>query len=175
MDAQQFRKALKQACSELKIRDIAVTTEEDISQLEKRGLSNDQAKFIADRGLRKPFRKLADAGSPLKAFKVLESFNRHGGLELEAAEEIVERAETETHIQRLVEAYAEEGELPEREELNLDSVVETVVDENPEAVEDLEEGNDSAVNYLIGQVMQKTNGKADAAEAKEKIRDETGF
>ncbi len=45
--------------------------------------------------------------------------------------------------------------------------VETAIDENPEAVEDYENGDENAVNFLVGQVMQKSQGSADPKEARE--------
>lgn len=42
----------------------------------------------------------------------------------------------------------------------LSNVIEEVFKENPKAVEDAKK-NPKAINYLVGQVMKKTMGKAD--------------
>ena len=47
--------------------------------------------------------------------------------------------------------------------------VEEAIAENPEAVADLHAGKEKSMNFLVGKVMQKTNGRADAREAREKL------
>lgn len=44
------------------------------------------------------------------------------------------------------------------------------IDENPDAVEDYHSGEEEALNYLVGQVMQKTGGSADPRTANEVLR-----
>ena len=42
----------------------------------------------------------------------------------------------------------------------LEGIVQKVLDENPEAVEDIKNGKDQAIGFLVGQVMKETRGKA---------------
>jgi len=49
------------------------------------------------------------------------------------------------------------------------AAVEEVITENPGAVEDYRSGKQEAVNFLMGQVMKKTKGRADAREVREMI------
>ena len=49
------------------------------------------------------------------------------------------------------------------------TAVEEVISENPQAVEDYRSGKQEAVNFLMGQVMKKTKGRADAKEVREMI------
>lgn len=58
-----------------------------------------------------------------------------------------------------------------KEDLNLDSIIEQVVEEHPEAVNDYQSGEKDAINHLVGQVMQKTNGKADPQKTTETLKD----
>ena len=44
------------------------------------------------------------------------------------------------------------------------AVINDVFNENPKAVEDYQNGTDASLNYIVGQVMKKTRGKADPAE-----------
>jgi aspartyl-tRNA(Asn)/glutamyl-tRNA(Gln) amidotransferase subunit B len=75
-------------------------------------------------------------------------------------------------MQRLSKKLAEDGELPEEDDgFDLVETVEQVLDDNPEAVEDFNSGRDSAINYLLGQVMSETNGRAEASEAEELLRE----
>jgi len=55
-----------------------------------------------------------------------------------------------------------------KDEGKLEEIIEEVIKENEEAVEDLKSGKKEAKQYLIGQVMAKTRGKADP-EAVNKI------
>lgn len=77
--------------------------------------------------------------------------------------------------QRIVEKLPGNSEMPRKiaEDLGLlgvvkeDAVLKAVkqaVDENPAAVSDYREGKKNAVNFLIGQVMRLTRGKADPGE-----------
>lgn len=52
--------------------------------------------------------------------------------------------------------------------------VQEAIDENPEAVEDYESGDESAINFLVGQVMQKSQGSADPKETREQLLEELG-
>ncbi len=49
------------------------------------------------------------------------------------------------------------------------AAVEEAITENPQAVEDYRSGKQEAVNFLMGQVMKKTKGRADAKEVREMI------
>lgn len=58
-----------------------------------------------------------------------------------------------------------------REKEDLRQVCEEVVDEEKEAVQDFLEGKEDSINYLIGMVKKKTEGRADAQEAREIIKE----
>jgi aspartyl-tRNA(Asn)/glutamyl-tRNA(Gln) amidotransferase subunit B len=47
--------------------------------------------------------------------------------------------------------------------------VEEAIAENPEAVADYLAGKEKSLNFIVGKVMQKTKGRADAREAREKV------
>jgi aspartyl-tRNA(Asn)/glutamyl-tRNA(Gln) amidotransferase subunit B len=49
------------------------------------------------------------------------------------------------------------------------TAVEEAIAENPEAVADYLGGKKKSLNFLVGKVMQKTKGRADAREAREKV------
>lgn len=63
----------------------------------------------------------------------------------------------------------EEKDLLKAEEDEVDAAVTEAIEENEDAVEDYREGDKEAVNFLVGQVMQKSSGKADPKQAREKI------
>lgn len=43
---------------------------------------------------------------------------------------------------------------------HLRTIVKRVINENPEAVEDYRNGEGGAINFLVGQVVEESNGKA---------------
>ncbi len=49
--------------------------------------------------------------------------------------------------------------------------VDQAIDENPKAVSDYKNGQENAVNFLVGQVMRLTRGKANAGETNKIIKD----
>lgn len=60
-----------------------------------------------------------------------------------------------------------EGEEIETEEADIEAVVQEIIEDEGEAVDDLRSGKDSALNYLVGQVMQRTQGQADPQEVRD--------
>lgn len=76
-----------------------------------------------------------------------------------------EIAENPKHPEKVVK----EQDLLKAEEDEVKQFVEQVIDDNPEAVEDYREGKDDAINFLVGQVMQKSQGKADPKNTREEI------
>jgi aspartyl-tRNA(Asn)/glutamyl-tRNA(Gln) amidotransferase subunit B len=83
----------------------------------------------------------------------------------ELIEEIVETGEDP-------EAIVEERDLAQiSDEGELDGMIEEVIEENPDAVEDIQNGNENAIGFLVGQVMQKSQGQANPEQANEMLRD----
>ena len=70
------------------------------------------------------------------------------------------------------EEVVEEEDLLKAEDDEISEFVTSAIEENPDAVEDFESGEEEAVNFLVGQVMQKSQGKADPKTAREKIMEE---
>ncbi|MFB6147272.1 MAG: hypothetical protein ABEJ66_00150, partial [Candidatus Nanohaloarchaea archaeon] len=69
---------------------------------------------------------------------------------------------------------AEEQDLLKAEESEVEEVVGSVIEENQDAVEDYRSGEEGAMNYLVGQVMQQSGGKADPKTVREKLEDRLG-
>ncbi len=69
------------------------------------------------------------------------------------------------------EVIAEKGfEPPLSDTGALDAFIDQVIAENPKAVEDIQGGNAKSVNYLTGQVMKLSKGKADPKTVGERIQ-----
>ena len=98
-------------------------------------------------------------------------------VELVAAEEITEKNARETVLREMLDAGRAPDEIVEAEGLGktsgdaVKSAVEAAVAENPDAVEDYENGEESALNFLVGQVMGKSRGSADPGTVNELLRE----
>lgn len=169
---EKFEKALKLADFGWERKDLVNITEEELEGLESEGLSEEDAKFVARNG-RTEFKALNMNFEAEKIATALRKVLREKDeVYVENVSGILERAENETHMQRLAMGLAENGELPEREGFELEKVILEVFEENTEAVEDFNSGRDSAINFLLGQVMSETKGKADASKAEKLLREE---
>lgn len=173
LNAEHLRSALEKKGFEFEVKNIVVIDEEDIEQLKEKGVDEDKARFIADKGYRKVFFKLVDDFGTEELVTGIRKLHREDiDFDASLAEELVEKAENENHMHKLAEKIAEKGELPDEENgFNLKTVVEETIEDNPDALEDFREGKDSALNYLIGQIMQQTNGRANPGKARELIKE----
>jgi len=54
----------------------------------------------------------------------------------------------------------------------INSAVRQAIEENPQAVEDYQSGKKGAINFLVGQVMKKTRGRADPSLTNRLIREQ---
>ncbi len=173
LEVKNFAEALEKSGFEFEVSDIVVSTDEDYQEIQEYNLGEESVKFVVNKGYRRKFMDLEENYDSDRIIDLLQAFNRKDlNFSIERAEEVLDRAENQTHMQRLVEKLAETGQLPEKSDFDLEEKISQVIEENPEAVEDFEDGQESAVNFLIGQVMQETNGKADAGEAREILLEE---
>jgi aspartyl-tRNA(Asn)/glutamyl-tRNA(Gln) amidotransferase subunit B len=68
------------------------------------------------------------------------------------------------------DAIIEDEGLGMTDEGAVEDAVSEAIEENPDAVADYEAGEDGAINFLVGRVMQKTGGSADPGDVNEKLR-----
>ncbi|PSP47611.1 Asp-tRNA(Asn)/Glu-tRNA(Gln) amidotransferase GatCAB subunit B, partial [Halobacteriales archaeon QH_7_69_31] len=84
----------------------------------------------------------------------------------------------ETVLRRMLDDGLPPDEIVEREGLGktdddaVAAAVESAVADNPGAVEDYHAGEDGALNFLVGQVMDATGGSADPGTVNERLRAE---
>ncbi|WP_323675088.1 Asp-tRNA(Asn)/Glu-tRNA(Gln) amidotransferase subunit GatB [Halorubellus sp. PRR65] len=97
-------------------------------------------------------------------------------VELVAADEITAKNAKEVVLRGMLDDGDDPDAIVEREDLGKtdDDAVATAVaeaiEENPDAVADYEDGDDGAINFLVGQVMGKTGGSADPGTVNQKLR-----
>ena len=167
----QFKKALDSSSFDFEVKDISQTLTEDIEMLKSRGLEEEDARFVADRGLIPEYLELEYSDE--KLLKAFREFLRHD-IEVEQSnvEEIIEASEGLNNLQKMIEEYSKTGEIQDSEDFELKEVIASILDENPEALEDLKDGKDSVVNFVIGEVMKETSGRARPEKLKEVLRNE---
>ncbi|MDG5775794.1 Asp-tRNA(Asn)/Glu-tRNA(Gln) amidotransferase subunit GatB [Haloarculaceae archaeon H-GB2-1] len=99
-------------------------------------------------------------------------------VELVAEEEITAKNARETVLRSMLDDELDPDTIVEQEGLGktgedeVAAAVTEAIEENPDAVEDFHAGEDGALNFLVGQVMQKTGGSADPGQVNQLLRDE---
>ena len=105
----------------------------------------------------------------------LDEFTRL--IELVDAEEVTTKNAEEIVLRSMLDDGDDPDTIIDREGLGkadddeIVGFVEAAIDENPDAVEDYHDGEDGALNFLVGQVMQKSRGSADPGTANQVLRE----
>lgn len=174
LDSDNFKEVLRQSGFEFEIEDIVVTEDQDIQELKETGVSEEEASFIANKGYRSILNSLTKDYPVDEVVVAVRKLHREDvEFGKEQVKNLVKRSENENHMHKLAIKLAENGELPDTEDdFELENTVQSIIKDNPEAIEDFKQGKDSALNYLIGQIMEKTNGRADAGKARKLIEEE---
>ncbi|WP_276300258.1 Asp-tRNA(Asn)/Glu-tRNA(Gln) amidotransferase subunit GatB [Halorussus lipolyticus] len=113
--------------------------------------------------------EITDVEGRLGEFKHLVELVAEDEITTKNAEEVVLREmldegdDPETVIDREGLGKADEGEV--------EGAVTEAIEENPDAVEDYHTGEGGALNFLVGQVMQKTGGSADPGSVNQMLRE----
>jgi aspartyl-tRNA(Asn)/glutamyl-tRNA(Gln) amidotransferase subunit B len=99
-------------------------------------------------------------------------------IELVDAGEITQKNAREVVLRGMLDDGTDPETIVEREELGradedaVEQAVRTAIEDNPGAVEDYHDGEDGALNFLVGQVMAATDGSADPGTVNELLREE---
>jgi aspartyl-tRNA(Asn)/glutamyl-tRNA(Gln) amidotransferase subunit B len=98
-------------------------------------------------------------------------------VELVDADDITTKNAEEIVLRRMLDdgvdpdSVIEEEGLGKADDDEIVGFVEEAIEENPDAVEDYHAGEDGALNFLVGQVMQKSRGSADPGTANQLLRE----
>jgi aspartyl-tRNA(Asn)/glutamyl-tRNA(Gln) amidotransferase subunit B len=98
-------------------------------------------------------------------------------VELVAEDEITAKNARETVLRSMLDDGRDPDAIVDAEGLGktggdeIEQAVEAAIDENPDAVEDYHSGEGGAINFLVGQVMQKTGGSADPGDVNQLLRE----
>jgi aspartyl-tRNA(Asn)/glutamyl-tRNA(Gln) amidotransferase subunit B len=113
--------------------------------------------------------EITDVEDRLEAFRRLIELVATGAITAKNAREVVLR--TMLDEGRDPDAVVEAEDLGKTDEDEVAAAVETAIDDNPDAVEDYHDGDDGAINFLVGQVMQATGGSADPGDVNRQLRE----
>jgi aspartyl-tRNA(Asn)/glutamyl-tRNA(Gln) amidotransferase subunit B len=93
----------------------------------------------------------------------------------------VSRSAAGTVLDALVESGGDPQQIVEEKGLaamddsgELDSIVQSAIDADPDAVEQIKSGNPKAIGALMGAIMRETQGRADGKEVQRLIREKIG-
>ena len=98
-------------------------------------------------------------------------------IELVATEEITEKNAREVVLRGMLDSGDDPESIIDRENLGktgedeVAAAVREAIEENPDAVSDYHAGEGGAINFLVGQVMQKTGGSADPGDVNGLLRE----
>ena len=98
-------------------------------------------------------------------------------VELVDQEEITVKNARETVLRSMLDDGRDPDTIVDEEGLGksggdeVQQAVEAAIEENPDAVADYHDGEDGAINFLVGQVMQKTGGSADPGDVNQLLRE----
>jgi aspartyl-tRNA(Asn)/glutamyl-tRNA(Gln) amidotransferase subunit B len=98
-------------------------------------------------------------------------------VELVADDEITAKNARETVLRSMLDDGRDPDAIVDEEGLGksggdeIQQAVEAAIEENPDAVADYHDGEDGAINFLVGQVMQKTGGSADPGDVNQLLRE----
>ncbi|WP_410765493.1 Asp-tRNA(Asn)/Glu-tRNA(Gln) amidotransferase subunit GatB [Haloferax sp. DFSO60] len=105
----------------------------------------------------------------------LDEFTRL--VELVDADEVTTKNAEEIILRKMLDeekdpdTVVEEAGLGKADDDEIVGFVEDAIEENPDAVSDYHEGEGGALNFLVGQVMQKSKGSADPGTANQLLRE----
>ncbi|ERG96361.1 Asp-tRNA(Asn)/Glu-tRNA(Gln) amidotransferase subunit GatB [Haloquadratum walsbyi] len=112
---------------------------------------------------------VSDIDDRFEEFTYLIELVDTGDITTKNAEEVVLRRMLDEEL--TPEAVIESEGLGRVDEDAVVTAVTDALDENPDAIEDYHAGENGAVNFLVGQVMQKTGGSADPSDVNTLLRE----
>jgi aspartyl-tRNA(Asn)/glutamyl-tRNA(Gln) amidotransferase subunit B len=113
--------------------------------------------------------EITDVSGRLDEFKRLVGLVASDDITTKNAEEVVLRRMLDDGVDP--ETVIEEEGLGKADDDEIVGFVEEAIEENPDAVDDYHAGEGGALNFLVGQVMQKSRGSADPGTANQLLRE----
>ena len=73
--------------------------------------------------------------------------------------------------EKTVEEMIKENHIESVDNTVVDKIINSVIQNNPESIQDFKDGKDRAIKYLMGQIMKESKGKADPEYASRTLKD----
>lgn len=105
----------------------------------------------------------------LKEFATLLNFVKDGKINNNAAKKVFRKMFEEGKNPE--DVIKEEGLIQVQDEGAIKEVVQSVLDANPQSIEDYRNGKDRAFGFLVGQVMKESKGKANPQKVNELLKE----
>lgn len=138
-------------------------------------LSEEEQEFVRNSGLANQFSSLSEKYEDESVLEVIEQLNRKDFYAPQKKmEEILKTSQSKNDIKILIEGLIDSGEIPDIQDsqISVEDLINEIIAQNPKAEEDLEEGNGSAINFIIGKAMEKTQGQADPEKIESILKNE---
>lgn len=167
----KIRENLKKLGIDLKVvEDILDNSQvyEKIAEAQAAGASNTILRRVAFDSLEEPGTLVISAQDHIKVAGMLESKT----LSSTAAKEILQSKVKEPS--KSIEDLAE-GKTQMSDETEIEEIVEEVLAQNAKAADDIKKGETKAIGFLVGQVMVKSQGKANPQLAQDIIKKQLGL
>lgn len=101
-------------------------------------------------------------------FKAVNTLVNENKLSSNNAKSLIEELLTTETLPDDIEAYADsKGYVQVSDSGEIEAIVQQVISDNPKAAEDVKNGEQKAIGFLVGQVMKLSQGKANPGLAKE--------
>jgi aspartyl-tRNA(Asn)/glutamyl-tRNA(Gln) amidotransferase subunit B len=113
--------------------------------------------------------QITDVTDRLDEFKRLVALVADDEITTKNAEEVVLRRMLDDGVDP--ETVIDEEGLGKADDDAIGGFVEEAIEENPDAVDDYHSGEGGALNFLVGQVMQKSKGSADPGTVNQLLRE----
>lgn len=136
------------------------------STFKQKGDKKNMVKKMANWVIGELLRKINETGTKVEEVKITPAY-------LAELLYLIDKGEVTTQAAKVVFSESfDSGERPERiivnrgigavsEKEDLQRIVEEIISENPKAVSDFKGGKEESLSYLLGQVMKKTDGRAE--------------
>jgi aspartyl-tRNA(Asn)/glutamyl-tRNA(Gln) amidotransferase subunit B len=111
-----------------------------------------------------------------KAYEAVQNLSKSGKLSSTNVKALLGELLKSNELPGDIEAYAEkQGLIQLSDSGEIDKIVETVLQENAKAAEDVKNGEMKVIGFLVGQVMKLSQGKANPGLASELIKKQLGL
>lgn len=117
-----------------------------------------------------------DSPARSRLYRDTHALVQHNKLSSTGAKELLQLALTRTKLPDSIEEFASQHNLLQvSDEAAIEKIVQTVLQANPKASQDVQNGEAKAIGFLVGQVMKESKGQANPQLAQRLIKTQLGI